>query len=563
MQWLTAMSVKMPVAYIVLVLAMVAATGLALASLRVRGISLGVAWVLFAGIVFGHFQLAPTDNVAMMAVLDFVRDFGLILFVYTIGMQVGPGFFTTLRRQGLPLNLLALLTVLLGAAVTLALGHGLGMDLAAAVGLFAGATTNTPALAAAQEALKSFPDLSPGRSQLPAVGYAVAYPFGVIGVMASMLLLRSLFRVDTARELEEFQRENRAGHEPPQRMNIVVENKNLDGLPLGRIPGLDKLGVVISRHRRAGQSEVQLANDDTVVHCGDTLLAVGPPKALQEFCLIVGRETSVDLTQAPGRLSFRRVIVTNKSILGKTIEEIDFPNVHQVTVTRVTRADLEMSAVPELKLQFGDMLQLVGEEEALTRAARFVGNSVKELNYTHLLPIFLGIALGVLVGCYPIAFQGVPAPVRLGLAGGPLLVALVLSRIGRIGPLVWHMPVNANILLRELGITLFLACVGLKAGEKFFHVLTEGDGLLWMAYGAVITLVPVWVAALLGRLVLRLRFLTLCGVMAGSMTDPPALAFANTINHSDAPSVAYATVYPFTMFLRIVVAQLLVLMFLR
>jgi putative transport protein len=561
MEWLIEIPQKMPIAYTVLVLMLVAMSGLALGSIKVRGISLGIAGVLFAGLILGHFKLAPTADPKTVAILDFVRDFGLILFVYTIGMQVGPGFLTSLRQQGLPLNILALSTVLLGAAVTLGLSYLLNLDIAAAVGLFAGATTNTPALAAAQEALKSFNDIPAERAQLPAIGYAVAYPLGVLGVIMTMLLLRAAFRIDTAKELEEFQREQKAGREALQRMNILVDNKNLNSLQIRQIPGLSELGIVVSRIRQAGQIEVRMASPDTVIHCGDVIHAVGTAQSLESFRLIVGRESPVDLRQIPSQVTYRRFVVTNKEILGRTIGELDFPNVHGVTVTRVTRADIEMTAVPDLKLQFGDMLQLVGDAESLNEVSKLIGNSVKELNHTNLIPIFIGIALGVLAGCYPISFSGIPAPVRLGLAGGPLIVAILLSRLGRLGPLVWYMPTNANILLRELGITLFLACVGLKAGEKFFHVLVQGPGLQWMAFGALITLLPIIATALIGRLFMKLRFITLCGLMAGSMTDPPALAFANAVNNSDAPSVAYATVYPFTMLLRIVAAQLIVLLF--
>jgi putative transport protein len=256
-------------------------------------------------------------------------------------------------------------------------------------------------------------------------------------------------------------------------------------------------------------------------------------------------------------------VVTNKAILGKSLRELDLPAVCGVIVSRVTRADIEMTAVPALQLQFGDMLQVVGDEESLDKAAKLIGNSVKELSHTNLIPIFIGIALGVLVGLYPFKVGNIPVPVRLGLAGGPLVVAILLSRIGRIGPLVWHMPVNANILLRELGIVLFLTCVGLRAGEKYFEVLFSADGCLWLACGVAITLLPILVVAFIGRIFLKLNFVHLCGVLAGSMTDPPALAFANSFNNSDAPSVAYATVYPLTMILRIIVAQLLVLFWLR
>ena len=558
MKWLVELHTWQPIAHAMLVLAGVAVLGLALGSVKVRGVSLGVAGVLFAGIVFGHFHLSIDPNV-----LAFARDFGLILFVYTIGMQVGPGFLTSLRRRGLPLNLMAAGIVLLGALVALGICFLGRVDLAAAVGLLAGATTNTPALGAAQEALKSLPNLAQAKGELPALGYAVSYPFGVLGVILSMVLFRLAFRVDVPREVEALRQEQLSGREPVQRMNVLVENKNLDGIRLGDIPGMRELEVVVSRVKPVGGASVSAAQEDTPVRCGDILLAVGTRQNLDKFRLIVGQESQVDLTAAPGTLTRQRVVVTHKEMLGKTLGEIGLNQRFGVTISRVTRADIEMTAIPELKLQFGDMVQVVGEKEAIANAAKALGNSLKEVNYTNLIPIFVGIALGVLVGCYPFTVGHMPAPVRLGLAGGPLLMAIILSRIGKIGPLVWYMPVNANVVLRELGIVLFLSCVGLKAGERFLEVLLRGQGLYWIACGALITLVPLLIVGGVARLVFKMNFPNLCGLLAGSMTDPPALAFANAASGSDLPSVAYATVYPLTMLLRIIVAQVLVLAFCR
>jgi putative transport protein len=551
-------SAAQPVASAVLIIAAVAVLGLALGHVCVRGVRLGVAGVLFAGILFGHFKLTLTPET-----LGFVRDFGLILFVYTIGLQVGPGFLTSLRRQGLPLNLLAVGIVLCGALLTIASSHLLHIDMAAAVGIFAGATTNTPALGAAQEALKQVPGLDPALAGLPAVGYAAAYPFGIIGIILAMVILRSVLRINPAKEAAAFAREQDTGRESLQRMSIRVRNPNLNGLRLHEIPGKDTFGVVFSRIKYLGETEVNVANADTVLHVGDVLLAVGTPTSLHEMCLIVGAESPEDLMETPGPVTFDRFIVTRNEILGKTIHELELTQRYGVTVTRVSRADVEMSAVPALRLQFGDMLQVVGKEADITKVASVLGNSVKDLNRTNFLPMFLGIGLGILVGLYPMSLATMPMPVRLGLAGGPLIVAIILSRIGRIGTLLWYMPLNANLALRELGITLFLACAGLKAGEHFFEVLFTTQGLLWMGCGAVITLVPLLLAAWIGRCFMKQNFINLCGLLSGSMTDPPALAFANAINNSDAPSVAYATVYPLTMLTRILVAQVLVVLFVR
>jgi len=555
MSLLNELATQPSIAHTVLVLAVVATAGLSLGSLKYRGISLGVAGVLFVGILLGYCKVTIPETT-----LDFVRDFGLILFVYTIGMQVGPSFLSSLRQKGLVLNSMALAIVLLGAVLTVGISYLLRDGMAAAVGLFAGATTNTPALGAAQEALKG---AAADKAGYPALGYAVAYPFGILGVIIAMIAIRTFFRINVQEEVEILSREQTAGQERPHRMNLVVENPNLEGLKLREIPGSEELGIVVSRVRKVGETEPQTASPDTVIHRGDIILAVGKPNALERYKLIVGRESHVDLLQVPGRVRHRRLVVTNKAILGKSLRELDLPAVCGVIVSRVTRADIEMTAVPALQLQFGDMLQVVGDEESLDKAAKLIGNSVKELSHTNLIPIFIGIALGVLVGLYPFKVGNIPVPVRLGLAGGPLVVAILLSRIGRIGPLVWHMPVNANILLRELGIVLFLTCVGLRAGEKYFEVLFSADGCLWLACGVAITLLPILVVAFIGRRFLKLNFVHLCGVLAGSMTDPPALAFANSFNNSDAPSVAYATVYPLTMILRIIVAQLLVLFWLR
>jgi putative transport protein len=429
------------------------------------------------------------------------------------------------------------------------------------VGLLAGATTNTPSLGAAQEALKQLPGLGPAALSLPAVGYAAAYPFGIIGIILAMLILRRGLRVDPAREAATFAREQESAHEPLQRMSIRVGNANLAGLRLCEIPGKDPLEVIVSRIKAAGAAEVRVASAETVLHEGDLLLAVGTPHHLREFCLIVGTESCEDLMEPHGPVTSERFVVTHPAVLGKSLQDLHLTQRYGATVTRVSRGDVEMTALPALKLQFGDLLQIVGKPADIAKVAPVLGNSVQDLNRTNFIPMFLGIGLGVLLGLCPISFAGLPTPVRLGLAGGPLIAALVLSRIGRIGPLVWYMPPNANLALRELGITLFLACAGLKAGAHFFEVLFTTQGLCWIAAGAAITLVLLLLAGWIGRVFLKQNFLTLCGLLAGSMTDPPALAFANTINHSDAPSVAYATVYPLTMLTRILLAQVLVVFF--
>jgi putative transport protein len=510
--------------------------------------------VLFSGLAVGHFgvEISPP-------VLEFAREFGLILFVYTIGVQVGPGFFASLRREGLPANAMAAAIVLLGAGITLLITRLADVPMAVAVGLFSGATTNTPSLGAAQEAIRSLPGAGAEAAVLPGLGYAVAYPFGIFGIILSMLLLRAVFRVNLAKETEELLA--RSGKQPRklEHSSILVTNENFDGKRIADLPGLAAAGVVISRIRHG--DDVALATANHEIATGDVILAVGPRRGLADLALILGRASDVDLRQSQSGLVIRRVIVTRKAVLGKSLAELTFLANEEVRVTRVTRAEVELSASGHQRLQFGDMLLIVGREGAIERVAEALGNSVKQLNHTELIPIFVGIALGVLLGSIPVAFPGVPAPVKLGLAGGPLVVAIVLSRIGRIGPLLWAMPNNANFALREIGIVLFLACVGLHSGEKFLDTLLHGDGLWWMAMAVAITLVPLLVVGVFARVVMRTNYVSLCGLLAGSMTDPPALAFANTVTGSDAPSISYATVYPLTMLLRVVCAQLLVLIF--
>jgi len=548
--WLQSLPSNSPIAYAIGMLALASLVGMAVGGLKFRGIGLGVAGVLFAGITLGHFS-EPVDS----HVLEFTREFGLILFVFTIGLQLGPGFFSALRREGLKLNALAVAIVLGGAAIAPLTAKLLGIDFAAALGLLSGATTNTPSLGAAQQALATLPEFAAERAVLPALAYAVAYPVGIAGIIASMLLLRAIFRIDPVAEAARFYAAQQASHHPLERRSLVVENLNLDGVAIRDIPGREETGVAISRIRSAGSPEVRAATGATTVRHGDTLLAVGTARSLDQFQRVVGRRSEEDLMQVPSQVTFRRVAVTRKSVLGKTVAELGLDHLFGVAVTRITRADLELGAVPNLRLQFGDSVQLVGEERNLEAASKHLGGSLKELNETQFVPLFTGILLGVLLGMLPISLPGVSQPVRLGLAGGPLIVAILVGRLGHLGPLVWHMPPNANIAFRELGITLFLAAVGLKAGGQFFETVFTSTGLLWMLAAACITVIPLMAVGIFARVVMKLNFMTLTGLLAGSTTDPPALAFAGNISQSDAPSVSYATVYPLTMLLRIVCAQ--------
>jgi putative transport protein len=559
MNWLLQSTAANPVAHAIAAIALVCVGGMALGSLKVRGVGLGTAGVLFAGILAGHFS-KPVDH----ATLDFVKEFGLILFVFTIGLQLGPGFFAALRRQGLQLNVLATIAVLLGAGLAVAFGWWIRMDFAAVLGLLSGATTNTPSLGAAQQTLATLPGVAEDRLALPALAYAVTYPAAIVGIIGTLLMVKGIFRIDPAQEAEKFAAAQRGRVEPLESRTLIVDNPNLAGLSIEEVPARQETGVIISRHRQAGgNAAVRTAAANTVLQCGDAILVVGSRVMLDRFQRVVGRQSEEDLRLAPSNLTQRRVVVTEKDVLGKTVGELALDARCGVVVSRVTRADIELTAVPGLTLQFGDMLQIVGEEEGLKQAATLVGNSVKELNETHFVPLFIGIFLGILVGTMPIAFPGLPRPVQLGLAGGPLIVALVLGRIGRIGRLVCHMPVNSNLAFREFGIALFFAAVGLAAGPKFFAAVFSANGLMWLGAGLCVTILPLLIVGLIARAVLKMNFAVLTGLLAGSVTDPPALAFATNIVRSDAPTVAYATVYPLTMLLRILCAQVLALTLIR
>ena len=549
------------VAHTVLILALVAASGLALGTLRIFGISLGVAGVLFTGLAFGHFGMKIEGEV-----MEFVREFGLILFVYTIGIQVGPGFFASLRRQGLPLNLMAASIVVLGAIIALVLCFIFPtvFPLPTAVGAFSGATTNTPSLGASQQALAQLLVNNPQKDQLiklPGLAYAVAYPFGIIGIILNMLLIRSIFKISLTQEQAMIVQLQQQSSQKLLTRNLEVKNPNLDGVQLDQVPTLGSSGAVVSRILKGGKP--QMANPDTVLHMGDVLLAVGPQPALDGLELIIGKETHVDVRTLPSNIVSRRILVTRSMALGKSIHDLEIRSRFGVTVTRVSRAEIELPITPGTRLQFGDNLIVVGEEAAIRQVSKELGDSPKKLSHPQVIPIFVGIALGVILGSLPLKFEGMPAPVKLGLAGGPLLVAILLSWLGNVGPLVWYMPISANFVLRELGITLFLAAVGLRAGDQFVSTLVNGNGLYWVLFAAIITFVPLMVVGLFARMVMKLNYMTICGLLSGSMTDPPALAFAGQMTHSDAPSISYATVYPLVMFLRVVLAQAMVLFFFR
>ena len=537
------------VAWSVFVIMLVAACGLALGNIKLFGINLGIAGVLFSGILSGHLGLEIDHGT-----LEFLRDFGLILFVYSIGTQVGPGFFSSFRKQGLQLNLLAAGVVLGGVAVTLAVAKLAGFDIGTAVGMYAGAVTNTPSLAAAQQTLGA---LSPEAANSASVGYALAYPGAILGVILTMILIRRIFRAEAAQDMLLVHADKAAS--ALTNASITVENKNLEGLGVKDIPAISELGVVVSRIYHGGHLGV--AHDDTVVHLGDVLLAVGLAENIRKFTVVVGSGSGMDLKKMPSRIIHSRVIVTHKEVIGKTLEEIELESKYDVLATRVTRADVEFLVSDSYVLQFADNLVLVGEEASVAKAAETLGNSPKDLNNPQLIPAFIGIAAGVFLGSIPFTIPGLSGTVKLGLAGGPLIMAIVLSYVQHIGPLNWYLPPAGNLMLRELGIVLFLSCVGLKAGGKFFETLLNGNGMYIVLFSFLITVLPIIVLGIFAKAKLKLNYVSLCGALAGSMTDPPALAFANALSPSNLSAMSYATVYPLVMILRVISAQIMVMLF--
>ena len=537
-----------PVAHAVLALSLVIAAGLALGSLGIRSVRLGTAGVLFAGLILGQTGLHIDQSI-----LEFSRDFGLILFVYTVGLQVGPSFFSSLKREGLAFNVMGSAIVLLGVLIVVGLRFVLNFSVPAVSGLFSGATTNTPSLAAGQAALLTVKGAPLGSSDLLGMAYAIAYPFGVIGIIITMLLIRKTYSQDPLQETKA----NKNSRNSPEFLDIEVTNPNVDGVPIRDLPFVSDSAVVFSRLHHGGK--VFVPDSDSVLRVGDSLRLVGTRTKLSEFETMIGRKSQISLADVQSDLTTERLYVTKRLVLGKTLGELNFEHFYGTVATRVTRAGIEFAASDQARLQFGDLLFVVGPTEGVAKVSEMVGNKTEALNSPRIAPVFVGIMLGVILGSLPITLPGMPAPVRLGLAGGPLLIALLLSRIGRIGPLIWYMAPGANLVIREIGITLFLACVGLKSGSRLLEVLFSGNGVAWLLAGAALTLFPLVTVGLVARKFLQIDYPSICGVLAGSMTDPPALAFATSFTKSDRPLTAYAAVYPLVMILRVFLVQILVL----
>ncbi|MBR3759193.1 MAG: putative transporter [Bacteroidaceae bacterium] len=541
------------IAHIVLLYSFVIAGGVLLGKLKIFGVSLGVTFILFVGILMGHFGLTGNREI-----MNFVQDFGLILFVFCIGLQVGPSFFSSFKKGGVTMNLIASGVVLLNITVMLVLWLTLfdTEDLPMLVGVLCGAVTNTPGLGAANEALSQMGYAGPDIAN----GYACAYPLGVVGIIGATILLRHLCRVNFQKEEDELKQEEGNPHIKPHLMHVEVHNEALSGKTLMAVREFLNRDFVCSRILQNGH--VSIPTRDTIFHVGDQLFIVCAEDDAEAIIAFIGRRVEVDWESQDinSPLISRRILVTQSKVNGKSLGELHFSSIYGVNVTRINRSGMDLFANPHLKLQVGDRLTVVGPQDAVERVANKMGNSMKRLDHPNIVTIFVGIFLGILFGSLPIAFPGIPTPVKLGLAGGPLIVAILIARFGYKLKLVTYTTMSANLMLREIGLALFLASVGIKAGANFVQTVVEGDGLLYVGCGFLITTLPILIMGLVARLKYKLNYFTLMGLIAGSTTDPPALAYANQTAGNDAPAVGYTTVYPLAMFLRIVTAQVIILL---
>jgi len=548
------------IAHTILLLAFVIGIGLYLGRFKFKGISLGSTWILFVGILMGHlgFQADPE-------VLHFVKEFGLILFVFSIGLQVGPGFFHSFRSGGVKMNLLAVMNILLAVGVTWGISLLTGEDLKTMVGVMSGAVTNTPGLGAAQQTYidvasaggMAVETASRTASGL-ASGYAVAYPIGVIGVIAVILLFKGIFRIDPRKELEAL-RSQESSEGQARRMHVAVENPAIFGKNLYEVIRSFGGDYVVSRIMKG--DKIIFPTGDTVLEEGDKLLLVTSQEEVDRLRILFGQEVPMhqqDWMEKDHNMVTKRISVTKSSLTGKKLKDLHFRSAYGVSVTRVIRSGVELVAAPDLYIQMGDALMCVGPEKNIDHLAQLVGNSNNALNKPNLVPIFLGIVVGIIFGSLPIRFPGIPQPIKLGLAGGPLIIAILLGHFGPKHKITTYTTQSANLMIREIGISLFLAAVGIGAGGNFWSSIT-GGGYWWILYGAAITLIPLCITFIIARAVCKLNFYQICGLISGSCTNPPVLAFAQGMYGSDYTSVNYATVYPLSMFMRVLVAQLMIL----
>lgn len=544
------------VAYTILLYATVIAIGITLGKVKVFGISIGVTFVLFAGIVAGHFGF-----VVDTAISHFIKEFGLILFVFSIGLQVGPSFFSSFKKDGMMMNLLAASLILLNVVVVVVLFYIFtpNVTMPSLTGIMSGAVTNTPGLGAAQEALRQLFDA--GKiDEIPqiALGYAVAYPFGVLGVILTMILIRFIFRINLEKENEKLTAQSDSA-EKPEPFSVVFTSEVLNNKTIEDIRNLIGRQFIISRLKRNNQYFTPHA--DTVLQQDDVVKIVASLADEEAIISFMGRKTDIDWQESESVLVSRRIIVTQDNINGKTLAKLRLHSIYNVNVTRVNRSGIDLMATPNLALHVGDRVMVVGELTDICRVERLLGNTLKKLNEPPIATIFIGIVLGILFGSIPFAFPGIPMPVKFGLAGGPLIIAILIGRFGPQFNMVTYTTQSANLMLREVGIALFLASVGIEAGRSFVDTVFSSNGLLWLAFGVLITFIPMMSISIFARKKMKMNYFSIVGLLAGSSTNPPALAYANSIAPNDEPAVAYSTVYPLTMFLRILIAQLMILIF--
>ena len=558
MEWLTNLFTSTDsVAHIALLYAMVIAIGVLLGKIKFGGISLGVTFVLFAGILAGHIGLSVPLNI-----LTFIQDFGLILFVFMIGMQVGPGFFESFRKGGVTLNLLAAGAILLNIVVMFICYFAFfdtsnPYNLPMMVGTLYGAVTNTPGLGAANEALSNV--FNDGNLPQIASGYACAYPLGVVGIIGATILIRYICRIKLDHEEKELELQSAENaHVKPHQMHLRVTNSYLSGKTLLQIHNFLNRDFVCSRILHDGH--VSIPNRDTVFEVGDQIFVVCAKADAEAIIAFIGPEIKVDWEKQDMPLVSKRILVTRSSINGKTLGQMHFSSVYGVNVTRITRQGMDLFASSSLALQVGDRIMVVGPEDAVTHVSGVLGNSIKRLDTPNIATIFLGIIIGIIFGSLPFTIPGMPVPMRLGIAGGPLIIAILIGRYGYKVRLVTYTTTSANLMLREIGLVLFLASVGIKAGAGFWETVVQGDGLKYVGTGFLITVIPILIIGTLARLKFKFNYFTIMGMLAGTYTDPPALAYANQSCSKEAPAVGYSTVYPLSMFLRILTAQIIILL---
>jgi putative transport protein len=554
--WLSNLITGTGVAHSILLLAIIIALGIELGKIKICGISLGSTFILFVGIVCGQCGFSMDANI-----VSFLRDFGLILFVYAIGMQVGPGFFSSFKKGGLTLNILAISIVLLGSGIALALHFITHIDITTMVGILSGAVTNTPGLGAAQQTLKDM-----GRpNETMAMGYAVAYPLGVIGIILAMVLIKYIFRVKFSKENEELDKQSQDMVHTATALSLEVLNPAIAGKNIAQITSLiAHRHFVVSRYYHHETHEFGIANPDTVLTEHDKIFVIIDPADVETVTTFIGKAIPMERKQWVTSNSMfinRRILVTKPAVNGKRLGELQLRKLYGINITRVNRSGIDLVASPGLILQMGDRVNVVGGENGIASVEKVLGNSMMRLNKPNLITIFIGIALGVLLGSIPFPIPGVEQPFKLGLAGGPLIIAILISRFGYKYKLIAYTTQSANMMLCDIGISLFLACVGINAGKGFLDTIVNQGGMAWVGYGFIITFLPLIIVGFIARKWCKINYFTIIGMIAGSTTDPPALAYANSTTTNDAPSVGYATVYPLTMFFRVLLAELLVLLF--